>query len=465
MSRGRNGIFDLYKQTYQEAMGSFSESRGSKWNHIREMAPAQPQVQSQVPQQPYNEQVDEDDEIPSMDHPSRHPAVQAAHAAFVVAHDALADDPTPENLEIFLDQVGALESALRSYVFGEQPGEEEVEGEEVEGEEDEEEVEEDPEEEDEEEESNKFKKIQKRESSPYHKARAQSEGPQTMNDLFSPEDLDVVYDSTQLDPWTIRYGQENLANFSTKEEAEDALELWMSQAQEPMPMDGQEEEYSDFLLPDPPEEIDVSADSVMGGEEQDFRPPTVFTPDRMLESEQNQSHIISYGSMGEVDQYQPEDHKISNSSKSNFSESFSPEDYFNKSSRSILDIESSYEEPEPDYNDPNFFRESKEEIRLIDSDDDDQENVVEIRESQCPSCAGLGCGCCGSTGRVSSEMAEILQESINEHNNRVSEAIGSNHFWSDKNNDVEFFGTFEPEPSDDPMINAYDEIHLARSRR
>lgn len=405
--------------------------------------------------------VDQDDSIPNIDHPANNPAVHAAHAGFLVAHNSLADDPTPENLAIANAQWSQLNDALTTYVFGggggaqeapagdsagQMPGEEvEDEGLEAGGGEQpetpqppgsagEEGGEEDGAEEEDDEEDKKKNPFKKSESFPFTfreagasvRTNAQQRGVRGMN---SPDfqRAYVDYDSEDETPWHINTGETKLSpSFSTKEEAEHALSAWSSQSQQAMEMDGEEEYYTQSLLKNPDGDTEVSSGSVMGGQEQDFEKP-----------------YIGGGNFG-----------------GSYNESI-------PSGRPASLLELLYESKEQNGNGTQYLSESGQRQLVpqqpVSGQGQGENPFKNLRETACPLCCGQGCAACEHEGAVSYQEAAAMEDAVEQYGREH----GNNLTWFGAVPDRAFQGNYRPNPAaaKDPMIAAYDRIHQARSRR
>lgn len=250
-------------------------------------------------------QMDPQDQVPDIDHPANHPAVQAAHKGFIEIHDALAENPCAENIMLFDQAWAQLKGALETYVPGCEPGGGDVAPEEMEGEEAEQlgppgmpnqapeaEMEDDGAEEAPpaaapkaaaaEEDDDEDEDEPKRESNPYSKMSAQLNGVETMNtwDASDSHKAKICYNSESDTPWHIDTGKTKLSpGFETRNEAEAAFAQWMAQSQQHQEMYGKQDRHSSELIPaGSPNENGSKYKSVMGGEKQNFKPPYTGTP-------------------------------------------------------------------------------------------------------------------------------------------------------------------------------------------
>lgn len=502
--------------------------------HLQEAGVMPPQ---QAGQQPApvpgmgNDQMDADDQIPNVDAAVYHPAVTAAHQAFLVVHDALCDDPTDENVQLFEAAVGDLIGAIRQYILGGggAPGEEvEMEGDELV--EEEPEIE-DPADEDDEEApaaagppaKKKPNPFQKKESNPTRHVNAQTRGVGSMNTLASTSPFSIDYSSTgQGKPWVLSYGEQKLDEFDSREQAEHLMGEIMAQAQASQPMSGKEKNYTKSLLPKAPGDISATHDSVMGGEEQDFEPPIVFTPQQYLESQpevgslyqasppaqrQHQNHSQSLqeatcaerpvdgGYMKLLGQYNggkglSMGKELPKLAMAREIAAHAPGTELVPVSPSCMQLiqegvdvcldptKATGADQLKGLRPPTIPSANLTSAREITGETLRQQAHIQesinkpviesgpfdgfLREAQCPACSGLGCIHCGQDGKVAFAKESELKESIYEGYKSAGNALMAPTFAPEQ----DFYGTYQPGQVDmsDPMQAAYDHLNYAKSR-
>lgn len=587
---------DLYAQmrhsnALREAVTAAPPPTGAGPNPASGQNPAAPPpaAEEEVVEEPL---IDQDDEIDSIDHPANHPAVHAAHAGFIITHDAMADDPTPENVQLFEDSWGNLKGALQTYVFGNQggaevgpdgqpiavdPEAEGEEGEEIGGDDAEDDAETDETDDGVEEEAatpqggeveadsgsddsgdDKEKKkmpFPKRESNPYIATNAQKHGVKGMNTAAytNPHQLKIEYVSEDQTPWHINSGSTPISKHPTPEAAEHCLAELVAQAGKPMEMTGKEGNYTKSLIPDAPSAGNVSWNSVIGTQNQDFAPPNVAGPGiggpwrgepqprksesaapssgRVLDNPWAANNPTNYRDTSHDYQAGHQNMYGGQSPRSNLSESapvlsnpwagtgtaatgfndtcpelavpmhptfanlppqnvlagnpsgmggapansrasmaqFSESNSFMCSDTpSLMQLAAGYEYQPKDLNAYSNQRTSAQAPSLNQSQALQESSAAvesapapRLYEASCPNCSGHGCASCGQAGAVSNQEAAQMRESVE----AAGAACGSHLMWSPKLPKQPFYGTYKPTQSKDPMVQAYDRINYARSRR
>jgi hypothetical protein len=363
-----------------------------------------------------------------------HPDVHGAHEEFVKTHDAMTDSPSHKTISDHESAWQKLKGHLKKHIPGCHDS--------------------------------------MKESTAVRASAAQVHGVKSMNTTQASK-FGVEYDSSApnaASAWKVTgKGAPNMSAY-TKEECEHALNEWLAQSQEDMPMDGKEDNYDKKLLKSAPAPKKVTSKSVMGGEDQDFEAPDVMDADKYSES--NDFAAIEgpvretwSESLGNETPSLLELQLMAEGSYSDFTEERKNESIqrYQEASKAAGAKHPSKDSDEDEDDDVEKDAKGKKTAFEEEEEDSGLEPGKELKEARCPRCTGQGCDLCDQEGWVSRKVESAIYEVLE----KQGRDYGSQMMWSAQNPDPNGgnTGAYAPKPAPDQYSHMINEIHLARSRR